>query len=99
MGSRPRNSTGRPAASLQSRKTKRAAKRTRQSRRVPQTSLIDVQDALSTVVATVDIASSALGAEDCPLGRNACQVLFEHVQQPIEKQIHVIRCPREPTAR
>ena len=91
MGSRPRNSNGRPAASLQSHKTKRAPKRPKQSAQVRQTSLIDVCDALATICATVDVAASALAKdENEALSVNAAQVLLEHVYEPLSEQTATI---------
>jgi len=91
MGSRPHSSSGRSAAPLQTRKTRRPPKRRTQTARGQQTSLIDISDALATICATVNVAAAALSKdENEALATNAGQVLHEHVYEPLSKQRHVI---------
>ena len=68
--------------------------------RIPQTSLVEVTDALSTICATVDVAASALAKdENEQLGINAGQVLLEHVYEPLEKQRAIIEAHSKYRAR
>jgi hypothetical protein len=112
MGSAARHSSGRSAALLHARKNKRGATRRKAAARIPESSLVDVSDALATICATVDVAASALAKDESEaLSTNAGQVLFEHVYEPLERQRAIIeahsKCrsiersarPRRPKAR
>ena len=91
MGSATRHSTGRSAATLHARKNKRSATRRKAAARMPESSLVDVSDALATICATVDVTASALAKdENEALSTNAGQVLFEHVYEPLERQRAII---------
>jgi hypothetical protein len=92
MDSAARHSSGRSAAPRRAPHSKRKSKSRNKAEKAPPTSLIDVQDALNIISATVDVAASALSSEsDHSLCSNTCTTLHEYVYVPLLLQIEAIR--------
>ena len=96
MGSAARHSTGRKATSRQSPEGNRPPTRrkpqsallqtTKPELFVPQTSLLDVNDALQLIGAAVDVTAAALEAHSDNIGPEAAAVLTETVSRGIDAQ-------------